>query len=440
VRRSLIATVAATVAMVLVAMLVPMAFLVQSYALEDRLAQAALEVQATESVVSGNDDRGAVSFYVDRINDNDHGIRTTVLYPATALHPDGLGIGPDPTEDARVDQARETGQARVDTTDDGAEILVPVSLGGSSTLPERTPVVRVLVAEPGLGSGVLRAWLVLGALAVVLLAGAVVLADRLGRSFVRPLAALAAHAERLGDRRRERGVIADEGPPEVRALGSALARLVDRIEVLLERERRGVSDLSHRLRTPITAMRLRLDGLPDDDVARLAGDLDELEGMVDHLVTQARRSEREGLVAECDATAVLTDRTRFWVPLAEDQGRRFDIALPSQPVPVSASERDLGALVDALLDNVFTHTADGVRLRIEAVVPPGGGLRILVEDEGPGYPDDLDVAGRGVSGGGSSGLGLSIVATTAEESGGSLELGRSATGGARTTVHLGARA
>ena len=60
-RRSLIVTVAATVAMVLVAMLVPMAVLVQSYALEDRLAQAALEVQATESVVSGaGEDLGAV--------------------------------------------------------------------------------------------------------------------------------------------------------------------------------------------------------------------------------------------------------------------------------------------------------------------------------------------------------------------------------------------
>ncbi len=93
-RRSLIVTVAAAVTMVLVAMLVPMGVLLRSYALEDRLSRAALEVQATESVVSGQD-QGAVNVYVDRINSGDDGTRTTVLYPPSPEHPDGLAIGPD---------------------------------------------------------------------------------------------------------------------------------------------------------------------------------------------------------------------------------------------------------------------------------------------------------------------------------------------------------
>jgi len=80
--------------MVLLAMLVPMAVLLRSYALEDRLAQAALEVQATESVVSGQDP-GAVSGYVEQINTGD-GIDTTVVYPPSATSPDGLVIGPPP--------------------------------------------------------------------------------------------------------------------------------------------------------------------------------------------------------------------------------------------------------------------------------------------------------------------------------------------------------
>ena len=431
-RRSLIVTVAATVAMVLVAMLVPMAVLVQSYALEDRLAQAALEVQATESVVSGaGEDLGAVSVYVAGVNGDDNGITTTVLYP------DGTAIGPTRGEDARVEQARATGRARVDDVADGAQILVPVSLGGSSTLPELTPVVRVEVSGPGLGSGVLQAWSILLALGLVLLLGAVLLADRLGRSFVRPIAGLARHAETLGEGRHAEPVPVD-GPAEVQALGVALQRLVDRIEVLLERERRGVSDLSHRLRTPVTALRLRAERLSDrEEAARIQGDLDELEAMVDHLVDQARRSEREGLVARSDAVAVVGERVRFWLALAEDQGRVVEVDLPDGVLPVGASDHDLAALVDALLDNVFSHTSEGAPVRVRLGPSPGGGALLVVEDGGPGYPGSLDVADRGVSGGGSSGLGMSIVATTAEASGGGLSLGSSRWGGARTEVRLG---
>ncbi len=434
-RRSLIVTVAATVAMVLVAMLVPMAVLVQSYALEDRLAQAALEVQATETVVSraGSGDLGDVAVYVDSINRENNGIVTTVLYP------DGSHVGPSPGEDARVEQARKTGQARVDDLGDGAQILVPVSLGGSSTLPELTPVVRVEVSEPGLGSGVLRAWVILLALGLVLLVGAVLLADRLGRSFVRPIALLAHRAELLGEPGRvdARGPV--EGPAEVQALGVALNRLVDRIEVLLERERRGVSDLSHRLRTPITAMRLRLERLGEaSEAARLSRDLDELQQMVDHLVAQARRSEREGLVAQCDAVAVLGERARFWAPLAEDQGGSLDLALPDHRVEVATSQGDVVALLDALLDNAFSHTPEGTPIRVALEPLREGGLLLVVEDGGPGYPADVDVTGRGVSGGGSTGLGISIVAVTADESGGELRVGRSEMlGGARAEVRLG---
>ena len=78
-RRQLIVTVAAVVSMVLLAMLVPMAVLVRSYALEDRLSRAALEVQATETVVSGQD-KGDVSVYVNEINAADDGTQTFVSF------------------------------------------------------------------------------------------------------------------------------------------------------------------------------------------------------------------------------------------------------------------------------------------------------------------------------------------------------------------------
>ncbi|MEP9364594.1 HAMP domain-containing sensor histidine kinase [Nocardioides sp. CN2-186] len=435
-RRSLILTVAAAVTMVLLAMLVPMAVLLRSYALEDRLSRAALEVQATETVVSGQD-RGAVSTYLDRINRGDD-VTTTVLYPPSELHPDGEAVGPSPGEDADVVQARLTGQASVRDEGGGAEILVPVSLGGSSAAPADTPVIRVEVRPPGLESDIVRSWLVLLVLGIALLGGALLLADRLGRSFVQPIRRLASYAATLGDSRRPEPV-APSGPPEVRELTIAMNRLVQRIEALLARERAGIADVSHRLRTPMTALRLRIETLSDpDDRARLSGDLDELQATVDHVVREARRSEREGVAPEADAAAVVATRARFWAPLAEDQGRPFEVvSTTTGPVPTRASEEDLQALVDVLLDNVFTHTPDDAPVLVTLADRAGGGLVLTVDDGGPGFPAGLAVTDRGASGAGSTGLGLSIVDKTATESGGGLSLEASALGGGRVVVHLG---
>jgi len=435
-RRSLILTVAAAVAMVLLAMLVPMAVLLRGYALEDRLSRAALEVQATETVVSAQDE-GSVATYLETINRDDD-VQTTVLYPPDELHPEGEAIGPSPDEDRYVVQARLTGQASVHDIDGGAEILVPVSLGQSSAGPESTPVVRVEVRAPGLEPDIVRAWLALLLLGVVLLVGALVLADRLGRSFVQPIRRLAAYAGALGQHGRPEPV-PPSGPPEVKELTTAMNRLVGRIESLLERERAGVADVSHRLRTPMTALRLRIDALPEpDDRDRLSADLDELQATVDHIVREARRSEREGVVPLVDAVAVVAERARFWAPLPEDQGRAFDVRVePDEPVVVPTSEQDLQAMVDVLLDNVFSHTPDDAAVTVTLAERAGGGLRITVDDAGPGFPEGVDVAGRGESGAGSTGLGLSIVDKTATGSGGGLSWGVSPAGGARVVVDLG---
>ncbi|WP_343049498.1 HAMP domain-containing sensor histidine kinase [Nocardioides perillae] len=464
--------------MLLLALLVPMAVLVRSFALEDRLSRAALEVQATETVVSGaGDDLGAVSTYLERINTSRE-TQTTVLYP------DGRDVGPVPGEDPGIVDARLTGQARVDQTDDGARILVPVSLGGSSALPADTPVIRVDVREPGLGSGVLEALVVLGVLALLLLAGSVLLADRLGRSFTTPLRGLASYAARLGTDRHPPPA-PREGPPEVREVAAALDLLVERVEVLLTRERAGVADLAHRLRTPVTALRLRVETLADPgERARLAEDLDHLDRTVDQLVREARRSEREGLVARADGVAVLAARARFWEPLAEDQGRPWALRLPTplREVSVRADAADLEAVLDVLLDNVFTHTPEGapvevtiagegdapvrgavgagvgdgrggevgagvgVVVGVDGGVERGGrdgsgrGLRLVVDDGGAGLAGVADgpaVLERGASPGGSTGLGLAIARRTAEESGGTLRLGPSPLGGLRVEVVFG---
>ncbi|MCF6379197.1 HAMP domain-containing histidine kinase [Nocardioides KLBMP 9356] len=427
-RRSLLVTAAAAISMVLLALLVPMAILVRSYALEDRLARAALEVQAVETVVSGQD-KGIVGQYVDRLNDGSH-TQVTVLYP------DGTGIGPDPGEDARVLDARNTGRARVDDVDDGSQILVPVSRGGNSALPSQTPVIRVIVDEPGIDSVVGVAWGLLALLAVALLAGSLVVVDRLGRSFVQPIRRLAEHTQTLGRPGAAASPTSVSGPPEVQELAGAVDRLVGRIQLLLTRERENVADLSHRLRTPVTALRLRVEGVADDDLReRLGGDLDRLQATVDEIVREARRSEREGLDPQTDAVAVLAERVRHWEALAEDQGRGYVTDLATDGPLVRASRADLEALVDVLMDNVFSHTPDDAAVRI-TLAAADDRVDLVVDDAGPGLPGGLDVTGRGASGAGSTGLGLSIAARTAEDTGGEVTAGASDMGGARVAVTL----
>ncbi|GAA1933133.1 sensor histidine kinase [Nocardioides hwasunensis] len=429
-RRSLLVTAGAAISMVLLAMLIPMAILVRSYALEDRLARGALEVQAVETVVARYDDKGSVGQYVAKLNAEDSHTRVTVLYP------DGVPVGPDPGEDWRVLDARNTGRARVDDVGGGSQILVPVSRGGNSALPSATPVIRVLVDEPGIDSVVGAAWALLAGLGLALLVGSLVVVDRLGRSFVQPIRQLAEHTQTLGSTGTIGPVAAVEGPPEVQELAGAVDRLVGRIQLLLARERESVADLSHRLRTPVTALRLRVETVADDDLReRLGSDLDHLQATVDEIVREARRSEREGLDPRTDAVAVIAERVRHWEALAEDQGRSYVMDLATSGPLLRASRADLEAMVDVLLDNVFSYTPDDAAVRLTLSADEHR-VELVVEDAGPGLPPGLDATGRGASGNGSTGLGLSIAARTAEDSGGEVTTGASDMGGARVAVTL----
>ena len=152
-------------------------------------------------------------------------------------------------------------------------------------------------------------------------------------------------------------------------MAAALNQLADRIGDLLAAERETVADLSHRLRTPLTALRLDVEALPDSPASReLADDVSALERTLTAVIRAARRPEREGFLASCDATAVVAARIAFWTPLAEEQGRRVTLQAPPGPVAVRCSSDDLSSAVDALVENVFSHTPDGTAL---AGVPRG---------------------------------------------------------------------
>jgi len=193
-----------------------------------------------------------------------------------------------------------------------------------------TDVIRIFVPDALLTKGVGSSWLLLGMLAVALIAVAVAVADRLGRSVVRPMGELADAAERLGNGDLEVRV-EPAGPPEVVETGQTLNRLAGRITALLAAEREAAADLSHRLRTPVTALRLDVDGLHDPtERERIGADVDALARAVDRLITEARRPMREGVRARSDLTGIAAERVAFWAALAEDQGRTYAADLPGR--------------------------------------------------------------------------------------------------------------
>jgi signal transduction histidine kinase len=297
-------------------------------------------------------------------------------------------------------------------------------------------VIRIFVPNAVLRQGVARAWLLLVGLGLGLLAVSVVVADQLARSLVRPIVNLAQASDLLatGDL-TARATVA--GPPEVRRAGSGLNRLAARIGDLLAHERETVADLSHRIRTPLTALRIDAESLRDvDEMTQLTADVDAVERTVNEIIRAARRPSSGGVGALCDASMVINERAAFWQPLAEDQERPMMVEVAAGPVLVNVSSEDLAACTDVLLENVFSHTAEGAAFTVRLSRRAGGGAWLVIADDGPGFPD-ADPTERGRSSGGSTGLGLDIARRIAEASAGSLMIGRSTSGGGAVTVGLG---
>ncbi len=220
--------------------------------------------------------------------------------------------------------------------------------------------------------------------------------------------------------------------------------MADRVVHLLAAERELAADLSHRLRTPLTVLRLNAAALGGGDAADATRHaVSQLEREVDQIIRSARRDPVDAppVVLGCDAVEVVRDRVAFWSALAEDEGRPWQLAGDEDPAPVLVQRGDLAAAVDALLGNVFRHTAVGTPFAVD-VVTAEDAVTLLVGDGGPGFtdPDTAIRRGAGHGGEGSTGLGLDIVRKLAEGTGGDIVLGRSAVlGGAEIAVRLNTR-
>lgn len=398
-RRRLALLVLATTSAVVLAFVIPLCLLVRSMAEERAMANANQEARNVAILVSGLHDDARLGELLDAVDERSPARTTVITSDGRVLGAPAPGLAQDP----EVQRAQE-GAAFTEIDGAGGRILVPIVTGNG------TDVVRTTVSPDELHRGVTRAWLGIVVLGLVLLILGVVVADWFGRRLSKPVAGLAKVAHRLrgGDfAARARPT----GTEETRELGEALNGLADRITELLASERAAVGDLSHRLRTPVTALRLDVESVRDPDVAhRLHEHVEHLQRAIDAIVRAARRPVRTTMHTTCDATATVRDRTDFWSPLAEDQGREFDCQLPDRPVEVSVEAEDLCDIVDILVDNVFAHTPESTAFSV--TLTEGPRPLLTVRDRGPGItptPEaDDDVPHRQ----GFSGLGLQIVRRT----------------------------
>ncbi|ROP33230.1 sensor histidine kinase [Couchioplanes caeruleus] len=352
-----------------------------------------------------------------------------------------------PAEDL-VAAGRGTAPTEIEV-DGGVVRLQPVTVGG------KTSVVEAFVSDTELAEGTARDWWILLGIMLGLIIGAVIVVDRLARGAVASVrnlvhAAMAVGGGDLGVR------IHPSGPRELAEAGYAFNRMADRLVTSRTSERELVADLSHRLRTPLTVLRLDAEALDPDDthigefsaaeldrrrgIRRIRQAIVTLEGEVDQLINTTRAAvaaqvadaPEEGL---SDAAEVVRDRMVFWSALAGDQNRQYRVVGAQLRIPVPVARAELAAALDAVLGNVFRYTPQGTAFEV-SLSRRDGWVALRIDDAGPGIDDPEKAMQRGQSEQGSTGLGLDIARRAAQAAGGSVSLARAAMGGASVVMLL----
>lgn len=413
-RRVLVLVSLAVTSMVALAFVLPLAIVVRDVARDRAFSGAELQAAALEPALAITTSHQELERALLSTQAGAEG-RIALELPGTVI------IGVEYASSAQVAAVRASGREAEVEVPGGYAVLAPVVLEPTGSAARRVAVIEVFLPGSSLSDGVTRSWILLGLVAVALVAGSVLVADRLGARSVRASKRLATAATALGE--GDLSVrVPPEGPPELVEAGRAFNAMADRIRGLLAAERELAADLSHRLRTPLTA--LRLTAGPE-----VAPALDQLEREVD-LIIRAVRAPSGAAPGGCDAAEVLRERLAFWSVLAEDEGRSWELAGTRERAPVPVPAADLSDAIDALLGNIFQHTSHGTAFGV--TLHQGSGMTgILVSDAGWGIADADAALRRGSSGAGSTGLGLDIARRVAEGTGGNLRISRSATlGGA----------
>lgn len=338
--------------------------------------------------------------------------------------------------------ARSTGIRRSNTLDTSLlYVAVPVASSGIVH-----GALRITLDASSIDARIRRFWVGLVAIAAVILAIAALVGWALAQSITRPIRALNDAAARYAQGDLATPDEAPRGPAELRDLAATLTTMAVRLDALIDEQRSFVADASHQLRTPLTALRLRLENLQThlaaDDAAELDVVIDEsarLAALVSDLLQLARADQHPAPV-DVDLAVLVAERADMWSAIADIRDVRLALEAPEGPVRATAVPGAGEQILDNLLDNAINATPPGSTVTL-SLTPGRTEHRIAVSDQGPGLSDadkqratrrfwrgDITVPGTG--------LGLAIASALATASGGQLVLTDSASHGLTVTLVL----
>jgi signal transduction histidine kinase len=281
------------------------------------------------------------------------------------------------------------------------------------------------VAAGEVDAEVRHRWLLIGLLAAGAVGAAVLLALVQARRLSRPLEQLARTSTLLGEgdfsARAGRSEI-----EEIDAVAVALDATAVRIAQLVGREREFTVNAAHQLRTPLTALRLRLEEIEtrqppglEQETARALHEVDRLQATVDDLLALAREG-RAGDARPLDLGTLVRAHAVRWRPLFQRAGRRLELSDRDSATPV-ASRGAIGQALDVLVDNALQHGTGTVTVATES---RDGRAVLAVSDEGAGIAPGSErvVFERGGSGAGGTGVGLHLARALVEAENGRLRV------------------
>jgi signal transduction histidine kinase len=307
--------------------------------------------------------------------------------------------------------------------------------------------VRLTMLNRDIEDSVRRMWLSLGLVVLVAVGATAVVAFAVARSVTRPVEDLKRAATRIAEGDLSARATIGDAPPELAALANAFDEMAIRLEELIETQRAFVADASHQLRTPLTALRLRLENLEAqatgeeaDDIADVVVEAERLSRMVDQLL-ELSRAGSAGTV-EIDVVDVAEQRLRLWEGVAFERGVSLELdADTKKPCSAAMIPDGLEQVLDNLLDNAIRYSPRGGSVIVSVRSEPDGSCEVAVTDNGPGVPaEDLprlfDRFWRGESDQPGTGLGLAIVAHLVSRAGGNVSASPTPGGGLTITVRL----
>jgi len=447
-RRLLLGYLAAAVVVLLV-LEVPLAIFYQ----QRETARLAMDVERDATVLADYYEEGleqgaaldpaSASIYAART-----GIRVVVVDAAgisliDTARPSGRDFSTRPEIKTALAGQRAEGERHSNTLKtDILYVALPIASGGVVH-----GAVRLTLDTQEVDALVRGYWLGLIGVAAVVLAAMAIIGWAIARSVTRPLRHLTAAAERFATGDLATTEPDRDAPHEIATLAATMNTMAQRLDRLLAEYRGFVADASHQLRTPLTALRLRLENLQQaapsaeasDDVAAAIEETNRLSELVGDLLKLARAEEVAALTT-VDLAQLSADRVDTWSALADVSEATLTLVAPAAPTLVRAVPGAVEQILDNLIDNALAVAPAGSAVTVTVLC--GATMhRLAVTDEGPGLSDELkdralDRFWRSNASGPGTGLGLPIANALATASGGSLALDDSPAGGLTVLVSL----